>query len=155
MTQINWARILLGSLLAGVVINTFEFVSGFFVLDEAWRTAQVPPPEATGPLMTGGQIVALNLWGFLVGFVALWLYAAIRPRYGSGPKTALCAGTAVWALASLLATIKPTVGNNLSAMALFIAVAVGLAEINLGTLLGAWQYRDTEREAWRADSPNT
>src|SRR5207249_3963498 len=37
-------------------------------------------------------------WGFLVGIFAVWLYAAIRPRYGAGPKTALCAGAAVWGL---------------------------------------------------------
>jgi hypothetical protein len=36
------------------------------------------------------------LWGFLVGIFAVWLYAAIRPRYGDGPKTALCAGAVVW-----------------------------------------------------------
>ena len=40
-------------------------------------------------------------WGFLVGIFAVWLYAAIRPRYGAGPKTALCAGAAVWGIGYL------------------------------------------------------
>ncbi|HSE60477.1 MAG TPA: hypothetical protein VLA99_17380 [Nitrospiraceae bacterium] len=31
---------------------------------------------------------------------ALWLYAAIRPRFGAGPKTALYAGLGVWVLGS-------------------------------------------------------
>jgi hypothetical protein len=36
------------------------------------------------------------LWGFVVGIAAIWLYAAIRPRYGPGAATALRAGFAVW-----------------------------------------------------------
>ena len=28
-----------------------------------------------------------TVWGFLVGIFAVWLYAAIRPRYGAGAKT--------------------------------------------------------------------
>ena len=36
------------------------------------------------------------VYGFLLGIVAVWLYAAIRPRFGPGPKTAAMAGLAVW-----------------------------------------------------------
>ena len=34
-------------------------------------------------------------------FVTVWLYAAIRPRFGPGPKTAICAGLIVWGLSYL------------------------------------------------------
>jgi hypothetical protein len=30
----------------------------------------------------------------------MWLYAAIRPRYGPGPKTAAVAGFALWFIGS-------------------------------------------------------
>jgi hypothetical protein len=43
---------------------------------------------------------SFNATGFLIGIFAIWLYAAIRPRHGPGPKTAVCAGaSAVDALA--------------------------------------------------------
>ncbi len=32
--------------------------------------------------------------GFMVGIVAVWMYAAVRPRYGAGPSTTL--RMAVW-----------------------------------------------------------
>jgi hypothetical protein len=32
MTSINWPKVLLGGLLAGVVINSFEFVLNYFML---------------------------------------------------------------------------------------------------------------------------
>ena len=147
----------MGGLLAGVVINTAEFVVNFFVLDDQWTQGRVEatenePPESNPTVMTGGQIAALNLWGFLVGFTALWLYASIRPRYGPGPKTAMFAGTAVWALASLLPAVRPTIGEGFSTNAVVTSVVMGLAAINLGTMLGAWQYREDEAGAGEGGS---
>ena len=153
MTQINWGRILLGGLLAGIVVNTFEFVLNFFMLKEAWAVAKELKPDSQ-VLMTGGEIAASNLWGFLVGFLALWLYASIRPRYGSGPRTALYAGTAIWGLVSLLAVLRPTAGTSLAMTAIVTSVFVGFVEINLGTLLGAWQYREADHGAEEAGFPS-
>lgn len=39
--------------------------------------------------------IAMGMW-------AMWLYAAIRPRYGPGPKTATVAGFAWWVVGSLM-----------------------------------------------------
>lgn len=142
MKQINWGRVVLGGLLAGVVINTFEFVLNFFVLKKAWIAAKNLKPDIA--LMTGAEIAALNIWGFLVGLLALWLYASIRPRYGSGPKTGIYAGTAIWGLVTLLAPLRPTVGASLPMTAVVTSVVAGFAAINLGTLLGAWQYREPD-----------
>ena len=57
--------------------------------------------RALGREVGGGALLMFLAWGFLVGIFAVWLYAAIRPRYGAGPKTALCAGAAVWGLGYL------------------------------------------------------
>jgi hypothetical protein len=152
MRQINWARTVLGGLLAGIVINTAEFVLNYFVLKKVWMAAKPSQTDVQQPLMTGGEIAASSLWGFLVGFLALWLYASIRPRFGSGPKTGIYAGTVVWALVSLLPTLKPTFGGGLETTAVVISVAIGFVEINLGTLLGAWQYREAKQGAEKTDS---
>src|SRR5437667_4515115 len=37
--------------------------------------------------------------GFVLGVLLVWLYAAIRPRFGPGPKTSLIAGLVLWFLA--------------------------------------------------------
>ncbi len=140
MTRINGPRVFLGGLLAGVVINTFEFVTNFFVLNEAWVAAKALDP-AVGPPMTGLDVAALNLWGFLVGLLAIWLYAAIRDTYGLGPKTAIKAGTVVWLLTVFFVVLRPSVGPGLPITADVIAAGVGWVEITVGSLLGAWQYR--------------
>ena len=44
-----------------------------------------------GKQMGGGALASFTVWGFLVGIFAVWLYAAIRPRFGALRATALCA----------------------------------------------------------------
>ena len=73
---------------------------------------------------------------FLYGIGLLWLYAAIRPRYGAGPKTAVIAGLALWVYIGLLHAIAEapmgmmpqrvtTIGTIVALIALPVAGAVG------------------------------
>jgi hypothetical protein len=113
MSSINWGRVILGGLLAGIVINVFEFFLNGVVLAKDWEAAIV----ALGrPPIAGSQIAvffvwSFILWGFLIGIISVWLYAAIRPRYGAGPKTALCVGSFVWGLGYLLTSVTPLLLN--------------------------------------------
>ena len=101
---------------------------------------------ASGPKLRaprGGAVTAVwTLWGFALGIAAVWLYAAIRPRYGAGAGTAVRAGVAVWFFTSLLAIIA------MRAMGLFaisvLALLWTLAECIAATLAGAWLYRETD-----------
>ncbi len=56
----------------------------------------------------GGVILVWMLWGFAWGIAAVWLYAAIRPRYGAGAGTAVRAGLAAWFFSYLLMTVAMT-----------------------------------------------
>lgn len=91
-------------------------------------------PEAELP---GNQIAVFVLWGFGAGIFAVWFYAAIRPRYGAGPKTALCAGLAVWFPGCLLASVAPIVLDLFPTRVLVVGLVVGLVEVLAATLLGA------------------
>jgi hypothetical protein len=52
------------------------------------------------PLVTVGRIGSFTL-NVVAGIWAVWLYAAIRPRYGAGPKTAAIAGFSWWLIATI------------------------------------------------------
>ena len=82
------------------------------------------------------------LWGFLIGTFAMWLYAAIRPRYGAGPKTAFFAGSVVWGLGYLLTSVTPFLLRFFPHRIFAIDLSVGLAEVLLATQIGAWLYRE-------------
>src|SRR5690349_14678476 len=103
MAHTNRVRVVLGGLLAGVVINIVEFVTNAVILKADWGQAM----QALGksPDVSGSAIVMLNVWSLLLGIGAVWIYAAIRPRYGAGPGTAARAGVAAWALAVFLANL--------------------------------------------------
>ncbi len=92
--------------------------------------------------MSGASIVLFNVWGFLLGIAALWLYAAIRPRYGPGLKTALCAASAIWLVGIVLAGVTPLALGLFPTRLVYLGMAVGFVEVELGTTLGAWLYRE-------------
>src|SRR5689334_12746178 len=99
MSKMNTARILIGGAVAGLIMNISEAGLHAAVLgDDASQLYKrlnlpLPNPAATLPIL-----IATTL---LLGFVAVWLYAAIRPRFGPGPKTAVIAGLVVWVLSHL------------------------------------------------------
>ena len=121
MGRINWARVILGGLLAGLIINIFEFIVNGVILAQDMAAAV----SALGKQVGGSQMAMFVAWGFLVGIFAVWLYAALRPRYGPGPKTALCAGAAVWGLGYLLAAVTPLALNLFPIRIMIIGLAVG------------------------------
>jgi hypothetical protein len=85
INKINWTRVLLGGLLAGLIINVFEFVTNGVVLASQWETAM----KALGLSMSGSALIAFTILGFLSGITAVLLYATTRPRLGPGAKTAV------------------------------------------------------------------
>ncbi len=151
MAHTNRGRVIMGGLLAGVVINVVEFVVNGVVLKGAWGQAmQALGKPAT---LSTGMVVMFIIWGLLLGIAAIWLYAAIRTRYGPGPNTAIRTGLAAWAIAVFL----PNLGNY--AMALFPlpllldSTVVALVEIVVATLAGAWLYKEEVAPMLRRQVP--
>ena len=99
MPKINWSRALLGGLLAGAVwgILYAPLHPLVEVHDSLGRPVLplTPFPGAT-PLLSVVVVIA----GFVQGVTTVFLYAAIRPRFGAGPRTAAIAGMSVWVLTS-------------------------------------------------------
>src|SRR4030095_12377889 len=103
MGKINWSRVLLGGLLAGVIINVFEFVANGVFLAADWEAMMKALGRSRAPSPTAGVIFLL--WGFLCGIGALWLYADGRQRFAPGLKTAVLTGFAFWLITTVLRSI--------------------------------------------------
>ena len=141
MAQINMGRVVLGGLLAGLVINISESVLNMAVIGGQIEqmTADLGV-DAIG----GGGIAIYVLFGFLIGIVTVWLYAAMRPRFGAGPRTAMMAGAAVWVLARLWPVVDVTVFLGFSTGFVVIALIWMLVEALLAAYVGAWLYQEEE-----------
>jgi len=141
MGKINWGRVLIGGLVAGVVMNLLWFAGWALLVRPALSDALL----AVGrPLQESvGGTVVMVVMTFLVGILAIWLYAAIRPRCGAGPKTAAVAGVA----AGLLLGVFPDIGwgstLRLIPTRVWVTDAVTtLVVVVIGTILGAWLYKE-------------
>lgn len=139
MGKINPGRVLLGGLVAGLVMNISEFLLNAVVLakdlEEAMRKINLPPAGGTA-------IIIMIILTFVTGIVTVWLYAAIRPRFGPGPKTAIIAGLIVWFLIFVHGTIADSAMGLFPASISLIAVVWGLFEATIGALAGAWLYKE-------------
>ena len=147
MERINLNRVLLGGLVAGIVANILGFLVDGVILAPQWTTALKVLGKGD---FTTNQIVAFNVIGLAYGVFAVWLYAAIRPRYGAGPKTALCAGLAVWVAGVLLpnAGMMGVTGLFPSDLTTMTTLA-GIVEWSAAILAGAALYKES------AESPRT
>lgn len=140
MGKINWGRVVLGGLLAGVIINLSEYVLNTIVLAKdlaAAMSALGKSPEA----MAAG-IPLWIVWSFVVGLGGVWLYAAIRPRFGAGSKTAAIAGLALWVIAYLTFSIGMKAMGLMSDRITCISLPWGLVECQIALQLGAWSYKE-------------
>ena len=139
MGSINLGRVLLGGLLAGAIINVFEFVLNGVVLASQWTDlmASINRPE-----LTVNDIIIFNVIGFVEGIVAVWIYAAIRPRFGAGVRTAVYAALLIWLTANVMGNATPYLMGVFTYDMMVLFPVVGLVELIAATVAGAWLYKE-------------
>jgi len=136
---INTARVVIGGLVAGLVINVGEFILNMVVLGADMNSAMA---RLNLPPVGGAAIGIFTALAFALGIVTIWLYAAIRPRYEPGATTALCAGAAVWFFSYLYGSIGMTVMGMFPVRMMVVACVWGLGEILVAAVAGAYFYKE-------------
>jgi len=140
MGKINWARVFVGGLLAGVVSNILGFAIWYVYLRDQWG----PAMEALGrPIQeTTGMNIFWVVVSFVGGILGVYLYAAIRPRFGPGPKTAACAGFLYWLIGGLLPTVGWGTILGFPRGLLATDTVIGLIITVIAVVAGAWAYKE-------------
>jgi hypothetical protein len=105
MPSINWARLLIGTLVAAVIMFLSD---GFFheVLAKADWKALYAALGANEPAPHGSSMAYFAVFELGRAFTALLFYATMRTRFGAGPKTAVLAGIAGWVAFSLTGPVQ-------------------------------------------------
>ena len=139
MAKINLQRVAIGGLIAGVVIGVIDIVMFGMVLKAPMAVAMQALPK---PRMIDLQVPWYLFVDFLSGFGLVWLYAAMRPRFGAGPGTAAKVGVAGWFFASLLPTLVMWPMNLMPLNLTIITTGVALVQWPLAALMGARFYTE-------------
>jgi hypothetical protein len=140
MGRINIGRVLLGGIVAGIVADGLGFLVDGVWLDSRWSDGMLALGRSE---FSPNQWIWFNLLGLLSGIVLIWIYAAIRPRFGAGVGTALMAGFAVWVVGSLIPNLSIMwIGGLFSRHLTAFTTAGALGEILIGAVAGAALYKE-------------
>ena len=139
MSKINYGRVILGGLVTGLVLSIGEYLAHAVVfkqqMEEAFARMRMTPP--------GGSFVALAVTlTFLLGILLVCVYAMIRPRYGAGPKTAICAALVIWFCVYFYHGILNAPLFGFSTSFVIIGLVWGIVEYSLAGIAGAWLYKE-------------
>jgi len=141
MGSINLVRVVLGGLAAGVVLNAVDFVVQGMILEQQWTEAM---RSLSRPPIGGSAIAMFVVLDFLYGITIAYLYAAIRPRMGAGPSTAVCAGLMLWTVVGLFGLLGNLPLGIFPLGLLFTGVGAALPAYVVAGLVAGWLYREDE-----------
>jgi len=141
MGRINWRRVLLGGLAAAAIILLAQMAFHWVILGPNWwffRALAQPIARASGIARYAGPHL-------IEGIAVIWLYAAARPRYGAGPKTAVLVAVAYWVIGHALPAygFQPLIAEEFRNERMWvISELVYLLGLVLGSLLGGKLYSE-------------
>ena len=139
MAKINLRRVVIGGLIAGVVLGVIDLVLFGSVLKAPMAVAMQALPK---PRMIDLQVPWYLFLDLCAGIGLVWLNAAMRPRFGAGPTTAVKVGIVGWFFASLWTTLVQWPMNLMPLGLTVTIVDVALVQWTLAAVLGAKFYRD-------------
>lgn len=148
MRRMNWARIAAGGLLAGLAIAVFGSVVTALSRGgwEKAMTALGSPFADPTQMWPAASIAAGTAVQLGMGIVAVWLYAAIRPRLGPGPVTAAITGLIVW-LIGAAQTLSLVVLEVLAFRHFLVLAGPYAVGWILATMAGAMVYKEHTPES--------
>ena len=139
MSSIKTGRVVLGGLLAGVIV--FVSTAARILVLREQIVGFIESHGLQGLGQTEG-FVFLAVYSAALGILIVWLYAALRPRFGAGSTTAILGGMFYWISIDLV---------PYAALLRFDLIPIGgvlvhwiwtVVEIPVASLVGAWVYQE-------------
>jgi hypothetical protein len=139
---INTSKVVVGGLAAGVVNNVLGYLVQGMLLGKRMMDEMVAAaPTMAGKGMDTMTTVCRVITGFAIGILIVWLYAAMRPRFGPGPKTAFLAGFVVWLCGFLFYMDWLYVGMMSVGLYAMVSIAM-LITCSITAWVGAMLYKE-------------
>jgi hypothetical protein len=139
MNNINFGRVVLGGLLAGLVLNIGETLLNAVVLASQMKEFGA---KHNFPNPAGSFIAVAVVLTFIMGIVLVLGYACIRTRLGPGVKTAIVAGLFAWFAVYFYSGIIQSVFAGVPGGTIVMVLFWGLVEYTVAAIAGAWLYKE-------------
>jgi hypothetical protein len=139
---INNSKVLIGGIAAGVVMNVIDFISYKFILGARMMAeSEAFKPGMSQAMMTSSAMISNIVMDLLLGILLVWTYAAIRPRFGPGMKTATYVAVLFWILAGIFLSGYLHMGMMSSGLWWSFAL-IGLVNFWVSAWVGARLYSE-------------
>jgi hypothetical protein len=139
---INTQKVVVGGIVAGVVMIVINFISNMFILGARMKAeSDAFKPGMADKMMQGPAIITNIVMSLILGIALVWTYAAIRPRFGPGLKTATYVAVLFWILAGIFYSGYLHMGM-MSAGLCWSFAFVGLVNYFLSAWAGAKLYSE-------------
>jgi hypothetical protein len=135
----NFGRAILGGLVAGVVLNIGEWLLNGVIFAKQMSDYMT---EHKFPQPTGSSIGVAMAMTFVLGVVMIVGYAAIRPRFGAGPKTAIIAALFAWFGVVVYPNVIGAAFGFIPTNVLLILLGWEIVEYIIAAIAGAWLYKE-------------
>jgi hypothetical protein len=142
MGKINYGRVILGGIVGGIIAGFIDWFLNGVLMGQLWEDAMksLNRPNA----FSGAFLFCLFLTYSIGGILLVWVYAAIRPRFGAGVRTAVYAGLVAWAFAGLLPNMMNAVTGLYSPRLMLYSTLGMIVELVVGAIAGAALYKEAE-----------
>jgi hypothetical protein len=139
---INTQKVVVGGIVAGVVMIVIDFISNMFILGARMKAeSDAFKPGMADKVMEGPAVITNVVMNLILGIALVWTYAAIRPRFGPGLKTATYVAVLFWILAGIFYSGYMHMGM-MSAGLWWSFAFVGLVNFLLSAWAGAKFYTE-------------
>ncbi len=138
----NTKKVLIGGLAAGFVMNVIDWiVNGYLLAARMKAESDAFKPGLSDQMMQGSAVIGYIVMDFVLAFALVWTYAAIRPRFGPGIKTASYAALLFWLLTMIFMSGYMHMGM-MSAGLWWTFAFIGLVNYLLSAWAGAKVYSE-------------
>ena len=141
---INTKRVIIAGLVAGLVMNICDFILNGVVASDrmtAEMNAFKPGMGDAMAQMGTNTIVGYVIMDFVLGMLLAYTYAAMRPRFGAGPKTAIIVALVLWIFAGIISANYLIMG--IMSQGLWWTVAIGyLVCLIVASLVAGALYKE-------------
>jgi hypothetical protein len=142
---INTKKVVVAGIAAGVVMNICDFVVNMMLGAQMQASANAFKPGLGDAMasMDGSTMAGFIIMDLVIGMLLAYTYAAMRPRFGPGAKTAIITALIFWIFGSIVSSNYLIMGLMSRSLWLTFGFAYLICLVVASLVAGALYSEDT------------